>query len=361
MEQKLYQNETRKSSPDRVCSELLRAITRPSATDSQICQLAENIRDWRETLSVSKQHRILPLLYTRLTRADAPMPAEAQQRLQAEYQRNVFYCIANAAELIALLKTFEAQTLPIMPFKGIVLAASVYGDHTARMAGDLDLLIHPRDIQRATQLMLARGYTLGTPTNADLSPIDRSHYEYHFERRSDGMIAELRWKLELVTRRFERNLGMDWAWQRRRTTTLAGAAVPDLDTEATLLMLCLHGSKHGWHRLAWIVDIAQLLASSPQLNWKVVECEARNTGLWRTLALGVLLARRMAGAPVPTSMLRKFESNRSIRKLAEHINANIFDAPGCMPRGFLPYSIRLLGFRDRLRLLVSPTLFNPGP
>ena len=173
MQQQLHQNETGQSSPHRACCELLRTIARPSADDSRIRELAVNIRDWDETLNVSKQHRVLPLLFARLTQANAPMPPEVQQRLQSEYQRNIFHCMANAAELIALLNIFEAQAIPIMPFKGVVLAASVYGDHTARTAGDLDLLVHPHDLQRATQLMLDRGYTLHTPSHADLSPPDR--------------------------------------------------------------------------------------------------------------------------------------------------------------------------------------------
>ena len=74
-------------------------------------------------------------------------------------------------------------------------------------------------------------------------------------------------------------------------------------------------------------------------------------------------ARRVACTPGgrrsgSANMLRKFESNRDIRKLAEHVNANILNAPGSTPQGFLPYSIRLLGFRDRLRLLASLDLFQ---
>ena len=62
------------------------------------------------------------------------------------------------------------------------------------------------------------------------------------------------------------------------------------------LMLCMHGSKHVWSRLIWICDVAQLLISSPDLDWKEVIEEANQSGLWRSLALGVLLAHRVAGA-----------------------------------------------------------------
>lgn len=361
MQSTLYQNETHHRIPQsQEYSELLRAIVRRSAPDGRIRGLAEKIRDWDELLRRSKDHRVLPLLFARLTEAGAAVPPEAHKRLHAEYQRNVFHCMANTVELIALLKAFDEQEIPAMPFKGVVLAASVYGDLSARAAGDLDLLVHFRDLQRAAALLLDKGYELETAVHADLSPAIPDYYEYHFERRSDGMVVELRWKMELVTPRLRRGLGIDWVWPRRRTALLAGAKVPGLDPETTLLMLCLHGSKHVWTRLAWIVDVARLLASSPDLDWKEIDREARQTGLWRTLALGVLLAHRIAGANVPSAVLRKFESNGTVSRLAQHIDANLFDAPGRIPPGFVPYSIRLLGFRDRIGLLLSLDLFKPN-
>lgn len=362
MQPGLRQNETQHpdAAVDRACCELLRAVARHSTTDAQICELAQKVRDWDRLLRLSRDHRVLPLVFARLTEAGALLPPEAQEQLQSEYQRNVLHCMANAVELIALLKTFDEQAIPAMPFKGVVLAASVYGNANARTAGDLDLLIHARDLQRAAALLLKRGYELDTPARADLSPANSDSGEYHFERPGDGMVAELRWKVELVTPRYRRRLGLDWVWPRRRTAILAGANVPDLDAETALLMLCLHGSKHSWTRLAWVVDVAQLLASSSCLNWNEVDREAKRTGLWRTLAFGVLLAHKIAGASVPEAFLRRFEAVSAVRRLAQHVSANILTAPGSAPPEFLPYSIRLLGLRDRLRLFLSLDLLKPN-
>ncbi len=361
MQQPLDQNETHRPSPDRACCQLLRAIVQPFTTDAQLCQIAQNIRDWDELLRVSSGHRVLPLLFARLAQAGASLPPAARQRFASEYRRNVFHCMANAAELIAILASFSQHAIPAMPFKGVVLAASVYGDANARAAGDLDLLIHAHDLRQATELLLNRGYELHTPARADLSPAHPECHEYHFERPRDGMVAELRWKLELVTPRYRRSLGMDWAWSHRRSTILADAEVPDLDRETTLLMLCMHGSKHSWTRLAWLVDVAQLLNSGPNLDWNAIDREAKRTGLWRTLALGVLLAHSVAGASVPQAMLRRFQSPRAVRRIAQSLGEHIIDAPGTVPRSVIPYSIRLLGFRDRLRLVLSLALIQPNP
>jgi hypothetical protein len=122
----------------------------------------------------------------------------------------------------------------------------------------------------------------------------------------------------------------------------------------------MHGSKHVWSRLIWICDVAQLLESYPGLDWREVVLEAKRKGLWRALALGVLLAHRMADSPVPDSILREFESDSIARRLALHFEQNLFDAPGRTPKSRIPYSVQLLGFRDRLRLIFSLDFLRPN-
>lgn len=349
-------------SADRESCELLRAIVRrsPDPAMEGVDQLAGKVRDWDSLLRLADRHRMTPMLFLRIEDMGKAVPLTVQERLRTEYQRNVFHSLANAAELIAVLKVFDQEMIPAMPFKGVVLAASVYHDLSMRPAGDLDILIHYRHLIRATTVLLKRGYELKTPVRADGTPEATDYFEYHFERQSDGMVIELRWRLELAQPRFRRNLGMDWVWPRRRTVMLAGAEVPDINPEIALLVLCMHASKHIWSRLIWLCDVAQLLAAKPDLDWSEVMLQAKRTGLWRTLALGVLLANRVAGAAVPAVILRRFESDKKAYNLALFISENLFDSPGSLPRGRVPYSIQLLGFQDRIQLLLSLDILRPN-
>jgi hypothetical protein len=347
---------------DRDSCELLRSIAlRPtSATAEQIHQLVGKVRNWDSLLTLADEHRVLPMLYLRLADIGPAVPPYVQERLRTEYHRNAFHNLANAAELIDVLKVFEHEMIPAMPFKGVVLGASAYHDLTTRPAGDLDLLINYRHLLQATGVLRERGYELKTPVQADETPAVPDHYEYHFERQADGMVLELRWRLELTQPRFTRNLGMDWVWPQRRTAILAGAEVPDMSPEITLLVLCMHGSKHMWSRLIWICDVAQLLVSSPGLDWQKVTREAKQSGLWRPLTLGVLLAHRVTSVEVPQAILRRFKSDTTACNLTQHIQKNLFDAPGSIPTGRLPYNVYLLGFHDRLRLVMSLDFLRPN-
>ena len=174
------------------------------------------------------------------------------------------------------------------------------------------------------------------------------------------MVLELRWRLELTQPRYKRDLGMDWVWPRRRTTRLAGVEVPNFDAVSGLLMLCMHGSKHVWTRLIWICDVAKLLESEPELDLSFAVREAKRLGLWRCLALGVLLAHGLAGTQVPVEVLRSFEKDRTARNLADFFEKHVVNEPGRVPEGRVPYDVQLLGFRERVSVVFSPTFLRPN-
>lgn len=347
---------------DKENCELLLAVARWSAEGSAqtLHALAGSVRDWDALILLASQHRVLAMVYTRLSAVGATVPAAAHEQLKAGYERNAFHGLANAAELIAVLKAFEQESIVAMPFKGVVLGAALYGDLTTRSAGDIDVLIHYKDLLRATAILKQRGYELKTPVRKDGTPAISDSYEYHFERSADGMVLELRWRLELTYARYRYDLGLQWVWPKRQTTMLAGATVLNVDPETTMLVLCMHGSKHAWSRLSWICDVTQLLNLFPGLDWARILEEARRYSLWRALALGVLLAQRVGHAPVPPGILKRFGDDKTARRLAEHMQGNLFDAPGSVPSGHVPYNLQLLENRDRLRLLFSPMLFQPN-
>jgi hypothetical protein len=341
---------------------LLTAIVQVPVTHEQqdIASLARAIADWDTLIDFAREHRILPLLLSRINGMDASIPREAQERLRSEYDRNAFHTLANAAELVRLLRAFEQQNIPAMPFKGVVLAASFYPSLTMRSAGDLDFLIFYRDLAPATSMLIAKGYELKTEVREDGSPANPDYYEFHFERSSDGMVVELRWRLELIQPRFRRDLGMEWTWPRRRTVSVAGAEAPNLDPVSNLLILCMHGTKHLWSRMIWVCDIARLVAAHPELDWKEVTQEAKQRGLWRALALGVLLAQRICGTAIPEAPLEQFASDRAVHELAEYFRRNMFEESGRMPPTRIPYNLRILDSGDRIRWLLTMEFLRPN-
>jgi hypothetical protein len=350
-----------RKSRDQSC-ELLRSVVRINRRTAEggVSRLAAGVKDWDTLLELAADHGVLPFLFRALAQ-EASVPPDAARRLLALHHGNIARCMTNAVELTWILKRLEDQSIPAMPFKGMVLAASAYGDSSARPAGDIDLLVYRRDLKAASRLLAQRGFELLTETEQDGSPTDPNKFEHHFERPADGLVVELRWRLEMIQPRFKRDLGMDWVWPQRQTATVAGATIPNMKPEIALPVLCMHGCQHVWSRLLWICDIAKLLESNPSFNWAATMREAKRNGLLKPLALGVMLASRVAAAPVPEAVLRRFEADSCLAATARHIDENLFIAPGSVPPSRLPYNIQLLSFTDRARLLLSRDFLQPSP
>lgn len=347
---------------DHQTAKFLRAVARPQrlVSTEAIYHLGSGIACWNDVIVAAVQHGILPLIYPRLLEIQDTVPSEVIDIARCEYERNAFHCITNAEELLQVSSAFDKAGISAMPFKGVALGASAYGEMTRRRAGDLDLLIHYCDLRLATAILLQRGYELKTKTLADGSPEAEDYFEFHFERPTDGMVLELRWRLELSQPRYQSEIGLEWVWNRRRMQTLAGVPVPAPDPASSLLILCMHGSKHSWSRWMWVCDVAMLIESEPDLDWTFSEREAKRVGLERCFALGVLLAWRAADVRVPPQVLRKLKAYKGMDRLSEFFLESLMENPGGTPPGTLPYFVRILGFRDRMRCLLSPSILRPN-
>lgn len=346
-------------------SALLLAIARHSLQrdPGAIRNTAQTVTDWSSFVAMARAHRMAPMGYQCLEDGAVAIPAVIREQLAADYQRNLCQSMVAASELLAVLAAFEQEQIRTMPFKGIVLAASAYPDLGMRACGDLDLLICAEDLDRAKAVLRERGFG-PVPTelrwHASAEPGTNLNHEDTLLRVRDGMIVELRWKLDFIFGRYGRDLGLEWAWQGHRMAQLTGAAVPDMSAEKNLLMLCMHASRHIWSRLLWICDIAHLIASSPDLDWDSVDHQARVLGLWKPLALGVLLAHRLLESPMDCPLVPSMQQDRTMLRLVQHFERNLLTMPGVGPAGRLPYNFLLLDVRDRMRVLFTPSIFEPN-
>ena len=94
--------------------------------------------------------------------------------------------------------------------------------------------------------------------------------------------------------------------------------------EDYLIILCMHGSRHMWQRLAWLGDIATLLHNYPSLDWSQVMQQARQWGSQRMLYLGLYLAHYWLKAYLPETVLRWLHSDPKLPNLATQVDQHIF-------------------------------------
>jgi hypothetical protein len=293
------------------------------ATATRIERLLQDSPDWDYLLRIASEHGVMPLLYRQLSATcSAAVPQASLDRLQSRFRAAWLRNLRLSGELLTLLDLFTTHGIPAIPFKGLVLATWVYGSTALRQPGDLDILVRQSDIVKARDLLLARGYRLLTPMREKGPSAKTDPHEYEFVHDMQQITVELRWRI--MQPLFSSSIDLERLWERRVTVSLAGRTVPSLPPEELLVILCDHGTKHLWSRLIWVCDVAQLVRAHPNLGWRTVLEQARYHGIGRPLALGLLLASELLGAPLPQDVRRWAQGDRQTWSLATQVSKWLF-------------------------------------
>lgn len=327
------------------------------ASTQRIQVLLQQPINWQRFVQLCQLHAVLPLIYTHLhNRFAEAVPPEVLVSLRLLFHQRLFHNLRLSRELVNLLTLFKAHGISAIPFKGAVLATSAYGNLSLRMFADLDILISPSDAVKARDLLQSQGYFarqspwLFTSEQDDLAQL-KSQGECTFVHPNSEIGIDLHTRLIAGTL-FDLSSGFESFCDRVQPVTIANHTTHSFCPEDLLIFLCVHGTKELWARLGWICDVAEVLRSSPDLDWDVVWREAHRLRVEKMLLLGLLLVQRVLS--VETSTWIQIEVTPEIQQLAEQVYRRIYDQPERLPKGLTWERFRfhwtaMSGLRDRLR------------
>jgi hypothetical protein len=267
-----------------------------------ICALARGPMDWDAALRLGMRHGLAPLMHRHLCGADLPVPKRVAAALWARAESAAHRGRRMVAELAAIAAALQGEGLRFAPFKGPLLARSVHGDEALRESGDLDILVAAQDLRAAKAVLERLGYATQTaldPGREELWLRSGGLYELPMVDERRGFLVELQWRANPDVA--VPSLDTQW-WETAATAPFEGVAVRVLAPGEQMLALLVHGTKHLWASLDWLVDIAEL-ARGGAVPWDEVVRLAREHHAARRAALGLYLARELLDAPLPRSVL----------------------------------------------------------
>lgn len=312
--------------------------------------------DWDDVIGSALTNGVIPLLHRNLSVfAPHPPPEAALETIRFHAQANAARNLVLTRELVTVLDILAARGIPVIPFKGPVLAALVYGDITSRVFSDLDFLIRRADVTAVCEVLEARGYR--DVTRRRLNDAQSAAYrffeaEYDFIR-SDGIMFEPHWAI--TPREFVFPIEGAGLWERARPVAFHGTTVLALAPEDLLIVLCAHGGKDLWRALKWVADVAEVVRAYPSIDWAAMLARARVLGGERMLLLGLLLANWLSGAHLPDEVWRRVRRDGSVEGLARRVPSRLFRRVGSRPTSaeHLWFHLRMRErMRDRARHLV---------
>jgi hypothetical protein len=318
--------------------------------------------DWDYLLWEAEENSITPLLGRHLS-AVAPdaAPAAAQEQLKNTCRANTVRCLYLTAELINILRLFQSQNIPAIPYKGPIVAAQAYGDVALREFEDLDIILRQSDVPKAHEIIVSLGYKpkfdwiLSPGAAASLVP---GEYNYRDEPRR----AMIELHTEITLRHFPVKPDLDAFIRCLAPVRLSDRDILTFTAEDLLPMLCIHGSKDFWERLSWIADVSELVQSHPALDWDRVARFAQPLNATRMLNLGLALAARVLDASLPPEVSARVQADRVAGQVAAEVRQRLLSRPfrTLDAAGRFHFRRRMLagkfdGWRYAMRLAVVPS------
>jgi hypothetical protein len=341
-----------RSSSNPLEAELLLLCARSSQdleTTKRVRALLQKDLDWTHLLRMALEHRVTPLLYWNLNAiCQENVPETALDQLRTNFRANSRRNLFLTGELLRLLNALKAREVAAIPYKGPTLALEAYRNLSFREFGDLDILVHKRDVPMAMNILASLGYQQQEHlVGAQEEAFFRSQCEFIFTN-DHATVVELHWAI--VPRRISFAFDSEALWTRLDQIELGGNTVSIFSPEDMLLILCVHGSKHRWKRLTWICDVAELIASHEDLDWEQVMAQAATLGGERMLLLGLFLTNELLGTNLPEHVVRRIKADEAVTILAGLVIEQLFrpgeDSQGIMDESsFRPL---YLGMRESL-------------
>jgi hypothetical protein len=315
--------------------------------------------DWERLLQLAQHHGLIPLLYRRLaTMADAVPPAQ----LEAFRQRdtvNAHRTLWLAGELVNIHRHLLARGLEALPYKGPVLAETLYGNVALRQFSDLDFLVHTPDLPAVRSALGEMGYetSLQLPPAAERAYV-KSGYEYTFDSPQGRNLVEIKW--QVLPRFYSISFEVADSFERAVTRNVAGQRLRTLCDQDLMLVLCVHAAKHSWTQLSWLCDIAQL-ARSRVIDWEALRLHSETLGITRIVSVSFLLAEQLLAAPLPAHF--NVEVDPAAKALAARVLKQIVAEADFDPESVSYFRLMMdlrERRRDRMRFLWR-LCTTPGP
>lgn len=329
----------------------------------QLRRLLQEQLDWDYLLTKANHHCLIPLLYQHLSSVDpSAIPEPDMLRLQRDNEGNTKTSLFLTGELIKILACLEEEGVRAIPFKGPTLAIRAYGDVGLRQFGDLDILVHKRDVSRVKELLVGRGFEPRPElTNAQQAAQLRFDCACNFDNRQ-GVVLDVHW--DIVERYLSFDIKAGRLWDQLEPVKINGKQLLTLSTEDLLLVLCLHGFTHRWERLGWICDVASLIDHRKDINWHLVLRNATTLGARGILSLGLFLAEDLLDASIPPEVSKSLLDPK-VKKLSEQVREQLFTERRT-PAGVFAEAFTLVTLRERrrdrlkagLRLAASPRSYD---
>ena len=234
--------------------------------------------------------------------------ADRFAEVAADHAASIDLHLRAMGDLARLAPALDALGVPWLVVKGPVLAEEYYPRPDLRTYGDLDVVVPGSALGDVLDAVEGTGAHL---LDRNWPLLRELRVGELLLRLRHGTLLDLHWHLfsQAAVRRATR-APLGGFLERARPVVLGGTRVSTLDPTDTLLHVGAHGTLSGGHRLVWLKDLERVVAA-PAPQWDEAVARARALGIGPAVALALVRARRLLGAPVPPGVPEAMAGGRA--------------------------------------------------
>lgn len=219
------------------------------------------------------------------------------EELKTLYAKNVVQCQQQMITIEQIKKSLNHEGIKFRVIKGIPLAHKLYGSPFSRYARDIDIAITPHDLDATLAAFNALGY------ESRYSTLDKERQTIYLNTQKDITFRDQsKQTIELHYRICEYPCKLSDAILQKLMLDQRNQDKEKYE----FIYYCWHGSHTMYHRLKWLVDVAQFckIHKWSTEDWRNTLTIAQMLGVERCVLVTLALLEKLYDWPAP-GFLRK--------------------------------------------------------
>ena len=243
-----------------------------------------------------QRHKLLPLVEELFGLVDEEIKDTWKSRLYGWVMRSDHLLF----ELLHVTQLLNDHGITVVSLKGPSLSYALYGNTYSRFYNDIDIVVQPELLGRASEILCRNGYLLQRP---DVE-MDHEKWTEYFRGINDVGLVNREKKIYLELHRGIYVPGLleqdeeELFFERTRTIDIKGTSIQTLLPAQYFLYLCFHGAKHMYFRLCWLRDVAEFMKRE-KIDYVEVESLVKHLKLEKLMGMSLKLAEKYFGVAIP--------------------------------------------------------------
>lgn len=275
--------------------------------------------DWLRFAQILTHNRMAVLAREIFKRVEVPVPEDAQKLILEQAEKYKRSALKLGEALTTYLKSAEIRGIQTIVLKGLWLCENIYQNPAIRPGGDIDILVHRKDVEACLQLLSEQGIGEFWPNLLHDEYFARHHLHQQRSTPDLSIWFEIHWALDhpytLLTVDYES------MFERAKRSTLLNAPIQEMTLPDLLLSLAIHLVKHAVYlpslidrddlpriiladgMLMYYLDVTEVIKQNQNIDWDLAVQLARDWGAVDIFGSVLQVCKRYFDAPVPESVL----------------------------------------------------------